>query len=125
LRETVKWMSENGGGVLLYLDQEGRGNGIANKIRAYAFQAKGLDTYDADELLGFDMDQRGFDFAAEMLRQLGVHRVTLLTNNPEKIASLRRSGIEVAAHKRIFGRETSANVHYMATKRDKAGHLGE
>ncbi|MCX8503352.1 MAG: GTP cyclohydrolase II RibA [Beijerinckiaceae bacterium] len=125
LRETVKWMSENGGGVLLYLDQEGRGNGIANKIRAYAFQAKGLDTYDADELLGFDMDQRGFDFAAEMLRQLGVHRVTLLTNNPEKIASLRRSGIEVAAHKRIFGRETSDNVHYIATKRDKAGHLGE
>jgi len=125
LRETVKWMGENGGGILLYLDQEGRGNGIANKIRAYAFQSKGLDTYEADEVLGFDMDQRGFDFAAEMLRQLGVNRVTLLTNNPEKIASLRRSGIEVAAHKRIFGRETSDNVHYIATKREKAGHLGE
>ncbi len=125
LRETVKWMAENGGGVLLYLDQEGRGNGIANKIRAYAFQAKGLDTYEADEVLGLDMDQRGFDFAAEMLRQLGISRVTLLTNNPEKIAALRRSGIEVAAHKRIFGRETSDNVHYMATKRERAGHLAE
>ena len=125
LRETVKWMAENGGGVLLYLDQEGRGNGIANKIRAYAFQAKGLDTYEADEVLGLDMDQRGFDFAAEMLRQLGISRVTLLTNNPEKIASLRRAGIEVAAHKRIFGRETSDNVHYIATKRDRAGHLAE
>ena len=84
LRETVKWMAENGGGVL-----------------------------------------RGFDFAAEMLRQLGISRVTLLTNNPEKIAALRRSGIEVAAHKRIFGRETSDNVHYIATKRDRAGHLAE
>jgi len=125
LRQTVKWMAENGGGVLLYLDQEGRGNGIANKIRAYAFQAKGLDTYEADEVLGLAMDQRGFDFAAEMLRQLGVSRVTLITNNPEKIMSLRRSGIEVSAHKRIFGRETSDNVHYMAAKRDKAGHLGE
>ena len=125
LRETVKWMAENGGGVLLYLDQEGRGNGIANKIRAYAFQAKGLDTYEADEVLGLDMDQRGFDFAAEMLRQLGISRVTLLTNNPEKIAALRRSGIEVAAHKRIFGRETGDNVHYIATKRDRAGHLVE
>ena len=125
LRETVKWMAENGGGVVLYLDQEGRGNGIANKIRAYAFQAKGLDTYEADEVLGLAMDQRGFDFAAEMLRQLGISRVTLLTNNPEKIASLRRSGIEVSAHKRIFGRETSDNVHYLAAKRDKAGHLRE
>ena len=83
LRDTVKYMAENGGGVLLYLDQEGRGNGIANKIRAYALQTTGFDTYEADAVLGLGMDQRGFDFAADMLRQLGVSRITLLTNNPE------------------------------------------
>ena len=125
LRDTVKYMSENGGGVLLYLDQEGRGNGIANKIRAYALQTTGFDTYEADSVLGLGMDQRGFDFAADMLRQLGVSRITLLTNNPEKIAAMRRAGIEVTASRRIFGRETADNVHYIATKRDRAGHLVE
>ena len=125
LRDTVKYMSENGGGVLLYLDQEGRGNGIANKIRAYALQTSGFDTYEADAVLGLGMDQRGFDFAADMLRQLGVSRITLLTNNPEKIAAMRRAGIEVTASRRIFGRETADNVHYIATKRDRAGHLVE
>ena len=125
LRETVHDMAKNGGGVLLYLDQEGRGNGIANKIRAYALQATGFDTYEADAVLGLGMDQRGFDFAADMLRQLGVSRITLLTNNPEKIAALRRSGIEVINHRRIFGRETADNIHYIATKRDRAGHLVE
>ena len=125
LRDTVKYMAENGGGVLLYLDQEGRGNGIANKIRAYALQTKGFDTYEADAVLGLGMDQRGFDFAADMLRQLGVSRITLLTNNPEKIAAMRRAGIEVTASRRIFGRETADNVHYIATKRDRAGHLVE
>ena len=125
LRDTVKYMAENGGGVLLYLDQEGRGNGIANKIRAYALQTTGFDTYEADAVLGLGMDQRGFDFAADMLRQLGVSRITLLTNNPEKIAAMRRAGIEVTASRRIFGRETTDNVHYIATKRDRAGHLVE
>ena len=125
LRDTVKYMSENGGGVLLYLDQEGRGNGIANKIRAYALQTTGFDTYETDSVLGLGMDQRGFDFAADMLRQLGVSRITLLTNNPEKIAAMRRAGIEVTASRRIFGRETADNVHYIATKRDRAGHLVE
>lgn len=123
LRHTVQWMAENGGGILLYLDQEGRGNGLANKIRAYRLQAQGFDTYDADEALGFEMDQRKFDFAASMLNALGVSRVTLLTNNPEKIAALRRAGIEVASHQRIFGRTTTENIRYMATKRDRAGHM--
>lgn len=123
LRHTVQWMAENGGGILLYLDQEGRGNGLANKIRAYRLQAQGFDTYDADEALGFEMDQRKFDFAAAMLEALDVTRVTLLTNNPEKIASLRRAGIEVVAHQRIFGKPTAENILYMATKRDRAGHM--
>jgi GTP cyclohydrolase II len=123
LRGTVRWMAENGGGVLLYLDQEGRGNGLANKIRAYKLQSQGWDTYDADEVLGFDLDQRRFDFAAEMLRQLGVKRVKLLTNNPEKIGAVKRAGIEVVSHERVIGRPTQENVHYLASKRDRAGHL--
>lgn len=123
LRGTVQHMAENGGGVLLYLDQEGRGNGLANKISAYRLQHDGYDTYDADEILGFGLDQRGFDFAAEMLRQLGVNRVMVMTNNPEKIAALRRADIDVVADQRALGRRTAENVHYLASKRDKAGHF--
>ena len=123
LRGTVQYMAENGGGVLLYLDQEGRGNGIANKISAYRLQHDGYDTYDADEILGFGLDQRRFDFAAEMLRQLGVTRVALITNNPEKIGALRRADIDVVADQRSIGRRTAENVHYLASKRDKAGHF--
>lgn len=123
LRGTVQFMAENGGGILLYLDQEGRGNGLSNKIRAYALQAGGFDTYEADEVLGFDLDQRRFDFAAEMLRQLGVRQVKLLTNNPEKIAAVVRAGLDIVAHERVIGRPTAENVHYLTSKRDRAGHL--
>ena len=123
LRHTAKFMAENGGGVLLYLDQEGRGNGISNKIRAYRLQAQGFDTYDADEVLGFDHDQRGFAFAAEMLKQLGVRTVRVMTNNPVKIAALEDGGLVVAADQRIIGRLTDQNVRYLASKRDRAGHF--
>jgi GTP cyclohydrolase II len=123
LRDTVQWMAEHDGGLLLYLDQEGRGNGLSNKMRAYRLQSDGWDTYDADEVLGFDLDQRRFDFAAEMLRQLGIARVTALTNNPEKIGALRKAGLEVAASKRVLGRPTKHNVRYLASKRDRAGHF--
>ncbi len=122
LRDTVRWMAETDGGILLYLDQEGRGNGIANKMRAYKLQSEGWDTYDADEVLGFDLDQRRFAFAAEMLRQLGVAKVTALTNNPEKIKALRAAGLDVVASQRVFGRPSAHNVRYLASKRDRAGH---
>jgi GTP cyclohydrolase II len=122
LRDTVRRMAEGEGGILLYLDQEGRGNGIANKIRAYKLQAQGYDTYDADEMLGFDQDQRRFEFAAEMLRQLGVRSVRIMTNNPVKIAALRNGGFEVASEQRVLGRPTAENLRYLASKRDRAGH---
>jgi GTP cyclohydrolase II len=122
LRGTVRWMAQNGGGILLYLDQEGRGNGLANKIRAYKLQSQGYDTYDADEILGFDLDQRRFDFAAAMLTQLGVTAVRVMTNNPEKINALRQAGLDVVAHQRVLGRPTAENVRYLASKRDRAGH---
>jgi GTP cyclohydrolase II len=122
LRETVQWMAENEGGILLYLDQEGRGNGISNKMRAYKLQSQGWDTYDADEVLGFDLDQRHFDFAAAMLKQLGVSRVTALTNNPIKVGAIKAAGLEVAATQRVLGRPNVHNVRYLASKRDRAGH---
>jgi GTP cyclohydrolase II len=123
LRGTVKSMAEGGGGIVLYLDQEGRGNGIANKMRAYRLQADGYDTYDADEILGFDLDQRRFGFAAEMLKKLGVQKVALLTNNPVKIAALEDAGLDVVEHRRVVGRTTTENVHYLSSKRDRAGHF--
>jgi GTP cyclohydrolase II len=123
LRDTVEWMSRNDGGILLYLDQEGRGNGISNKMRAYKLQSQGWDTYDADEVLGFDLDQRKFDFAAVMLTQLGISKVSLMTNNPEKIGSLKKAGIELVESKRVLGRPNPNNVRYLASKRDRAGHL--
>ncbi len=123
LRDTVAAMAKGEGGILLYLDQEGRGNGLANKIRAYKLQSQGYDTYDADEVLGFDLDQRRFDFAAEMLRQLGIARVRLITNNPDKIAAVEKSGLELVSHQRAPGRATAENAAYLAAKRDRAGHL--
>lgn len=123
LRETVQWMAENDGGILLYLDQEGRGNGISNKMRAYKLQSQGWDTYDADEVLGFDLDQRHFDFAATMLKQLGVSRVTALTNNPLKVGAIEAAGLEVAATQRVLGRPNVHNVRYLTSKRDRAGHV--
>jgi len=122
LRGTVRAMAQEEGGVLLYLDQEGRGNGIANKIRAYKLQSQGYDTYDADEMLGFEADQRRFDFAAVMLRELGVAKVRLMTNNPDKIAALTKAGLEVISDHRVLGRPTAENVSYLAAKRDRAGH---
>lgn len=125
LRHTARYMAEHDGGVLLYLDQEGRGNGLANKIRAYHLQAQGLDTYDADEVLGFGHDQRRFDFAGAMLKQLGIARVRLMTNNPAKIVALEAAGLEVVSVQRILGRKTDQNVRYLTAKRDRAGHLIE
>jgi GTP cyclohydrolase II len=123
LRGAVRAMSEQGGGVLLYLDQEGRGNGIANKIRAYCLQEQGFDTYDADRLLGFGQDQRRFDFAADMLKQLGYKSIRLITNNPQKIRALREAGLDVVSIHRMLTRPTPQNASYLAAKRDKAGHL--
>lgn len=97
LRASVKAMAEAGGGILLYLDQEGRGNGIANTMRAYRLQSQGWDTYDADEVLGFGLDQRRFDFAAVMLRQLGFAKVQVLTSNPLKIKALEAAGLVVTS----------------------------
>jgi len=123
LREALNIIGGAGGGVLLYLRQEGRGIGIANKIRAYALQDRGLDTVDANRRLGFSDDERGYADAAAMLHALGIDRVRLLTNNPAKLAGLEAAGVEVVER---VAHHMSANPHnadYLATKRSRSGHL--
>jgi GTP cyclohydrolase II len=110
------------GGILLYLQQEGRGIGLLNKLRAYALQDQGFDTVDANLRLGFAAEERDFDLAAAMLRELGVSSVRLLSNNPTKQQSLEAEGITVAALvPHAFG-ENAHNSAYLATKRDRQGH---
>ncbi|HEX7079880.1 MAG TPA: GTP cyclohydrolase II [Gammaproteobacteria bacterium] len=125
LRTAVRRIAELGGGVLLYLDQEGRGIGLANKLRAYALQDDGLDTIDADRHLGFLADERNYDVAAAVLQALGVSRVRLLTNNPQKIAALAAHGIHVAGRLPLVGRTNSHNERYLRAKRERAGHLAD
>jgi GTP cyclohydrolase II len=123
LKEALRIIGAQGGGILLYLRQEGRGIGIANKIRAYSLQDRGLDTVDANRRLGFADDERGYGHAAAMLRELGVDRVRLLTNNPAKVEGLQAAGVAVTAR---VAHQMAANPHnadYLATKRKKSGHL--
>jgi GTP cyclohydrolase II len=125
LKRAVSRIASLGGGVLLYLDQEGRGIGLANKLRAYALQDTGLDTMDADQYLGFLSDERNYDIAAAMLRELGIQRIRLLTNNPTKINALRAQGIEVTGRLPLVASANSYNRRYLKAKLDRAGHLAE
>ncbi len=111
------------GGVLLYLQQEGRGIGLINKLRAYELQDQGFDTLDANERLGFARDERDFRLAAAMLRALGVSSVRLLTNNPEKVRALETAGVTVAERVPLAVGEGADNAAYLATKRARAGHF--
>ncbi len=111
------------GGVVVYLRQEGRGIGLGNKVRAYRLQVQGADTIEANELLGFDADLRSYAEAVEILRDLGVRSVRLITNNPEKIAGLEAGGIPVAERVPSPGTVQSHNRDYLETKRTRMGHL--
>ena len=123
LKEALHIIGANGGGVLLYLRQEGRGIGLANKIRAYSLQDRGLDTVDANQRLGFADDERDYGHAAAMLRGLGIEQVRLLTNNPAKVAGLEAAGIRVVERVAHHMPANPHNADYLATKRKKSGHL--
>jgi GTP cyclohydrolase II len=123
LRGAIREIAAAGGGVLLYLAQEGRGIGLVNKLRAYQLQDAGYDTVDANEQLGFDADERVYLPAAEMLRQLGFGGVRLLTNNPEKVAALQRCGIIVAERVPHVFPANGHNERYLRTKATRSGHL--
>jgi len=110
-------------GVLLYLPQEGRGIGLMNKLRAYELQDHGMDTVEANEELGFAADSRDYGFSAQALRLLGVRKVRLLSNNPDKVQQLESSGIRVAERVPCRPRISRTSRAYMETKRTKLGHL--
>jgi GTP cyclohydrolase II len=123
LEDSMRILREQGRGVLLYLRQEGRGIGLANKISAYALQEEGLDTVQANLALGLPEDGRDYQVAAEMLLDLGVHRAALLTNNPAKIEGLRSHGIEVVERLPVQVEPNPFNLRYLRTKKEKLGHL--
>ena len=126
LRGSLRVFAASGGGVLLYLAQEGRGIGFGNKLRAYALQQEGLDTVDADYTLGFGADERRYDAAVEMLRHLRIDRVRLLTNNPEKVRAVREGGVQVIDRQPLYGTLNRHNLRYVKAKVQRAGHwLGE
>jgi GTP cyclohydrolase II len=123
LEDSMRFLREQGRGVLLYLRQEGRGIGLANKISAYALQEEGLDTVQANLALGLPEDARDYRVAAEMLLDLNVHRAALLTNNPAKIEGLRSHGIEVVERLPVQVEPNPYNLRYLRTKKEKLGHL--
>ncbi len=123
LRAALAAMAGEGAGILLYLNQEGRGIGLANKMRAYSLQDEGFDTVEANHRLGFEDDERDFRLGAALLRQLGVSRIRLMTNNPAKIARMESCDITVTDRVPVRVGETPENTAYLATKAAKSGHL--
>ena len=116
-------ISKNGSGLVIYLRQEGRGIGLINKIRAYHMQDKGYDTIEANLVLGFENDLRDFNMAAQILKDLGVNSIRLLSNNPDKLGQLEEYGIKI--NERVSTEEeiTKYNIDYLRTERDKMGHM--
>jgi GTP cyclohydrolase II len=123
LRGAIQAIAKAGGGVLLYLAQEGRGIGLMNKLRAYRLQDEGFDTMEANQRLGFAADERLYDIAARMLRELGFAKVRLMTNNPDKVRALQQAGIEVTERVPHAFPDNVHNRDYLKTKAEKGGHL--
>jgi GTP cyclohydrolase II len=122
LRLALMQLAQHGGGIVLYLEQEGRGLGLANKIRTYQLQDGGLDTVDANSVLGFDDDERDYGIAVRMLQMLGCTRVRLMTNNPRKLDELSRAGIDVRGRVPLHGPINADNRRYLAAKATRSGH---
>ena len=123
LRAALAQMGAEGHGVLLYLNQEGRGIGLANKMRAYSLQDQGFDTVEANHRLGFEDDERDFRLGADILKSMGFSAVRLLTNNPRKVDMMQASGVDVAERVPLAVGENPHNIDYLATKARKSGHL--
>jgi GTP cyclohydrolase II len=123
LELSLHLIAGEGRGLIIYEHQEGRGIGLLNKLRAYQLQDAGADTVEANEKLGFEADLRGYQMPGEILHFLGVRRVRLLSNNPDKIAALENAGIEVAERVPCIVEAHASNIGYLQTKKEKMGHL--
>lgn len=123
LRGAIRRMARDGAGVLLYMAQEGRGIGLVNKLRAYQLQDLGLDTMDANRALGWGADERNFEAGAAMLRLMGIRRIRLLTNNPDKLEAMTAHGIEVVEREAHLFAPNGINDEYLATKASRFGHM--
>ncbi|OGH18246.1 MAG: bifunctional 3,4-dihydroxy-2-butanone 4-phosphate synthase/GTP cyclohydrolase II [Candidatus Levybacteria bacterium RIFCSPHIGHO2_12_FULL_38_12] len=122
LHQSIQLINKNGNGVILYLNQEGRGIGLTNKIKAYSLQDRGHDTVEANESLGFPIDARQYKIAADILKDLGVSRINLLTNNPDKEKQLMEFGIEITKTTPLEIKPNKTNKHYLITKKQKLAH---
>lgn len=123
LETAMRMIQQDGAGILVYLDQEGRGIGLLNKLKAYELQDKGADTVEANEQLGFKADLRNYGIGAQILIDLGVHSIRVLTNNPRKLVGLEGYGLTVVDRVRLEAQTTDENAGYLETKRTKLGHL--
>ena len=125
LRKAMSLIERERFGAIVYQQQEGRGIGIINKIRAYALQDQGADTIEANEQLGLAVDLRGYEQCAEILAQLGIHSIRLMSNNPEKIRALEEMGLKVVERVSLETSTTDVAMNYLRTKKEKTGHLLE
>ena len=123
LTESLQKIANNGSGVIFYLQQEGRGIGLSNKIRAYKLQDEGMDTVEANHQLGFHEDERSYEIVASMAGHLNIHSVDLMTNNPKKINALEKMGLKINKRVPILGKSNEYNKKYLETKAQKLGHL--
>ena len=123
LHEAMKLIASEGHGAIIYQQQEGRGIGIINKIRAYRLQDEGADTVEANEQLGLDVDSRRYEQCGEIIRDLGLWKVRVLSNNPAKIRTLQKCGLEVVERVALEVQPAEAAMRYLRTKKEKMGHL--
>jgi len=118
----MKRIAQEKNGMIIYLNQEGRGIGLTNKIRAYELQDKGMDTADANKALGFKIDERDMWVAADIIKQFKIKGIRLMTNNPEKISALKKYGINNIQREPVEIEVNNSNIKYLRTKNEKMGH---